>query len=635
MKKGSCLPSPGSVHSALNTAIGSLNWPSCKTIIEALPYAKRRKHLHYTIRRLLESGRIVVRRDPADRAESIRRDRFVAQMVVYAGQLKDRVLRRSCEEALATAQIFDEGYREILGMVSRSAAKDLAPGEHAWALLKLAEREIGRIQAALHTRLSQPGEIADLYGLSIQDDRGQMHRPDATIGMMIAVLGSSLQMLAYRSHWFGEDGQLDLPPQCPITEETVEKATATFILGNSWHVLTAMEERWRFFQTKVWLSPIVETAESPHKCRCIESVPGSHLDLLDRVADERLSQLLLRVQTDLTIETMPVEDADGKGGVPLPPEVFLNQSERDFAVTIESILHIPALSYSTDYYGLSFAEWVRGYCSLQALARRLCDEGSGDAPHLVLADSLKGHLVGHGLTGSAAERFLGATTYSRESDDLFDSPLVRVPPNHFCFLPSMVRVLNVSRALLSLLGSKRVQIRPKGKGLEMALRQLFHTRGIRAEGLKFRRDGCQYECDTAVLWDDTLFLFECKNRSLSDLSPSRYHTCGRDPIWWTGCLRCRRPSTNRHLILHWIRVAQHRVASLRIVEAGDVLDDRSPGARLGWPTLAFDQFALQRREEAFGHGVVPAIALAAHAAHNAVAIKLGTIFEAGVLAAAV
>ena len=110
---------------------------------------------------------------------------------------------------------------------------------------------------------------------------------------------------------------------------------------------------------------------------------------------------------------------------------------------------------------------------------------------------------------------------------------------------------------------------------------------------------------------------------------------GRDPIWWTGCLRCRRPSTNRHLILHRTRVAQHRVASLRIVEASDVLDDRSPGPRLGWPTLTFDQLALQSREEAFSYGVVPAITLAAHAADDAVAIKLGTVVEAGVLAAAV
>jgi len=57
--------------------------------------------------------------------------------------------------------------------------------------------------------------------------------------------------------------------------------------------------------------------------------------------------------------------------------------------------------------------------------------------------------------------------------------------------------------------------------------------------------------------------------------------------------------------------------SLAVVESIDGVADQASGEGelCGW--LALEALVLERREEALGDGVVPAVALAAHAAHGA------------------
>src|SRR5262249_37800339 len=58
-------------------------------------------------------------------------------------------------------------------------------------------------------------------------------------------------------------------------------------------------------------------------------------------------------------------------------------------------------------------------------------------------------------------------------------------------------------------------------------------------------------------------------------------------------------------------MAQGAVQSGAVVP-GDVLHDRPAGLGPGGPGLQIGELALERGEEALGHGVVPALALAAH-----------------------
>src|SRR6202451_285748 len=85
----------------------------------------------------------------------------------------------------------------------------------------------------------------------------------------------------------------------------------------------------------------------------------------------------------------------------------------------------------------------------------------------------------------------------------------------------------------------------------------------------------------------------------------------------------------------WGGVAEERVSPLPIVEDLDVLEDLGAGIVAGVENVVADQLFLQCREEAFGHGVVPTVALAAHALTYPVSPEPTAEGVAGVLRAAV
>src|SRR5712691_5873057 len=72
-----------------------------------------------------------------------------------------------------------------------------------------------------------------------------------------------------------------------------------------------------------------------------------------------------------------------------------------------------------------------------------------------------------------------------------------------------------------------------------------------------------------------------------------------------------------------------------VVEDLDVLEDRGPGVIVTDVVGTMDQLGLERREETLGNSVVPAIALATHAADDAAFAKLVLVVRARVLHAAV
>ena len=82
-------------------------------------------------------------------------------------------------------------------------------------------------------------------------------------------------------------------------------------------------------------------------------------------------------------------------------------------------------------------------------------------------------------------------------------------------------------------------------------------------------------------------------------------------------------------------IAERRMPPLPVVEDLEVLEEL--GARRGprGPRRVVDQLDLQRREEALGDGVVPAVAPPAHAADDPVLRQDPLVVAAGVLAAAI
>src|SRR5258708_37822115 len=84
------------------------------------------------------------------------------------------------------------------------------------------------------------------------------------------------------------------------------------------------------------------------------------------------------------------------------------------------------------------------------------------------------------------------------------------------------------------------------------------------------------------------------------------------------------------LVLHRGDVPQRGVPALAVVEHLDVLDDGCPRLRPRGEGGAVDQLLLERGEEAFHGGIVPAVGTAAHAAGDPVPCQERLVMGAGV-----
>ena len=106
---------------------------------------------------------------------------------------------------------------------------------------------------------------------------------------------------------------------------------------------------------------------------------------------------------------------------------------------------------------------------------------------------------------------------------------------------------------------------------------------------------------------------------------------GLAPVTWTVGLCCQLSGLCGKLKVHWTDVAQRPVPPLPVVEDLDGLENRRPGLPVRGEVGLVDPLHLQAAEDALRHGVVPAVALATHAALDASGLQelLGVL--AGVL----
>src|SRR6266542_6985237 len=82
-------------------------------------------------------------------------------------------------------------------------------------------------------------------------------------------------------------------------------------------------------------------------------------------------------------------------------------------------------------------------------------------------------------------------------------------------------------------------------------------------------------------------------------------------------------------------IPESRMPSLPVIEPLDVVEELGARRRPRLPRRVVDELDLQRGEEALGDRVVPAIAPAAHAAHDPMLGQRLLVVTAGVLTAAI
>lgn len=424
---------------------------------------------------------------------------------------------RSVEETLGLCQ---EGYRRILNVMPILPAYSLAPEVRVWALLRRTEGEFKHLTGVIQEKVASVGHIPSR--VVIEDDSGRSRDADAATSGLVEILTMNLLMEAHQNAWFDPDGLVVLPPRSEVTDEDANAAAGALVLAGLWRRWQQTEERCRFLGGDLG---VLEPFERPEGLpaqfsRVIRYQPHRGLEVVDFVSNSRLMDRIGQTYFDMLARTSISKKASGiEGNRSLPPADMVSAQEGHSAVLLCEWLSLDIASDIKRYAGLRLLEWNRGYSTLQCLSVARKAEGSlyVSYPRAELVSLLQRV----GLAGPLADIFIDRASLRKGSPDLFDQPLVRCADGSLLCFVSAISAAIPARQVMSTLAGLGVQIDKKGKLFEEHILQLFKGEGLRATSFKAKRLGQEYEFDALVEWGCYVFLFECKNYSLSANRPQQ------------------------------------------------------------------------------------------------------------------
>lgn len=195
------------------------------------------------------------------------------------------------------------------------------------------------------------------------------------------------------------------------------------------------------------------------------------------------------------------------------------------ASSLSVLLNYDISEDETIYEGLTLTEWIEGFCGLREYCASLHSstgkEKLKDSELITFTKkSILDHLQARGMSENTAVNFIKNVTFHRRSRDLFDSPLIKTSSG-YAVVSDILLSSVISRAIASNILSRKGEFKLKGAGLESTLKDVFNSNGIEAVSYKrkFPEPEGEYEYDTLVLWENKLFVMECKNRWLCEGRP--------------------------------------------------------------------------------------------------------------------
>jgi hypothetical protein len=468
----------------------------------------------------------------ANQAKEEKRDSLVKQCLVLFEECPDASFLREFHALSDAAKIIEGIYRLIFEKIEKSDAYKFAPAQLAWGTILRAEREFADLQmrgdAALANAAGKKDSAFDPSQMRIELEDGSFIKPDAAINGITKDAGDTLKMLAYLHGWFDKNtGAMILPAEIEVSDQVGLMMGVFSVAAIMWR---QVEDDWNNVRLLGGtLSVREEEFESngkKFKTPFVHVTSNAELELLDHISLNRLVHAYFSRQMEIS-EPELTELASGF------PAVSETERKRDYRSEEEQVAidvldgfyHLPVDDESEEIGGLTLRHWIKGYSFLTGMVRQ---RNQADALRAIRTseEELVAGLRTTGLTEEQAKKFIGLTTFGRNAQDLFDAPLIKVEGGGYLFFTGPYRSALVGVIALSRISSLNRQrdeegnamsegsFPDKGKHFENRVIQLFCAHGIKAVGFRYKIGNDEYDCDVAALIGETVFIFECKNRSL-------------------------------------------------------------------------------------------------------------------------
>lgn len=453
------------------------------------------------------------------------------QRDLFFDSLKDFVQNELGDDAVASLKMqlsllkfAEDRYRSILEFLEKCEISKLLPEARISSCIYRACAEFSILINEFHDTLNTNGTTHRVLQSPIKTDKdGHSFSIDDSIECLISELTSTIIMESYKNDWFDPNGQVVLPGILNVDEDEIYKAGSTQLLANIWYKWRKAEERLRFLGVSLVM---LQEKDLPSDLRNLNLkhyvVPATELEKLVFVSSERLKNRIIQTYTDLLVsQNCPSKFKNVNEGCALPPDEFISIDEIHSGVVLSELLSYNAILVKEKVAGLRLAEWLRGYSCLKAFVTEEDCSKSDSKSLLVLIpkQKLEDLLVKNGLVKAAAKLFLSLVSLNKNSQDLFDTPLIKLgEENYIIFAPALINT-SLAQVILSNISSRGIPLSRKGKAFEKDILSFLNKNGYLAKQLKFKIGGDEYEYDGLFLWDDYLFVLECKNHSLANNNP--------------------------------------------------------------------------------------------------------------------
>jgi len=418
----------------------------------------------------------------------------------------------------------DEAYKGILDLLSKTDAAALSPELRVSALLERSNLEYIELRNLALKAMKEQG-VLDLGAVKIKTEDGQEVNLAAVHDLLIATFASTLGMEAHINGWYEADGVLTLPSLPVSTEENRFAVGSLQALAASWRNWQFAERRHRFLngtlEKDTELHPSWAESGVTSLWKSLPSDDGR--EFYNFVANNRLSDRLSQHWVSvITNATYRNAVAGISSRAKLLPHNAISLQEIHGATALSQLLSGEITEDQSEYAGLTFAEWVRGYSVLQTVCEAAWETGDASKLTIRLTQAeLVSLLERLGLCNGKAETFIGHATYKKMSRDLFDQPLIKMRDGDYVMLALAGATSSIPQVVLSTLGMLGVSLDARGKRFEKSVIRFLSRQGIQAKNILCKRDGETYDYDVAFVWGDYLFLLECKSRGLPSGDPTR------------------------------------------------------------------------------------------------------------------
>ncbi|MET4252976.1 NERD domain-containing protein [Bradyrhizobium sp. LA6.7] len=457
-----------------------------------------------------------------------KREAFFKELANYVREHVGAQAPDKVTAVLAVMKLIEHGYRSILDVLEKCAIGKQPAEVRVAACISRACYEYADILHRQNAAVRNAKSLDLMAGVEIRDDDGNIVSGDAVVEGLAASVAMTVIMEAYTNQWF-VDEVVVLPGLPQVEEEERFQSGATQVMALYWRHWQRLEKRRRYLDGEI--RTLKGAQRPPGTDPRIEAILHylpvedglSEREVYDHLANERLKDRLLQTFMEMDVEHRISDRSVGiDGDARLPPDDFVSPEEIHSGVSLSEILGYAIVDDKARPGGLRLLEWLRGYAVLKELGQQQAHkkDASGDAFLVVFVESeLLDILERCGLERDVAVRFIEQTVLHRSSRDMFDCPLIRMKDGKIILFTPAVIDVNIPLAILSNLSNRGEELGAKGKAFEEHIRDVFRRNKIEVFAFAAKRDGETFEYDAVVAWDDTLFVFECKNRSLSGNDP--------------------------------------------------------------------------------------------------------------------